>query len=162
MNAAVLQSSARLGHLAEGIDLSKDVGEATFKKLNAVFNANGVMVFRSQQIAHEEHIRFSRHFGELEIHVVTQYLLAGYPEIFKISNLMKNGWRAALGAGTRINSAKNSLSFRPLLQKYPSCPRNWNNSIDWCTIPPSLSPKRSCLQPRPYLRFFVASEARRK
>ena len=87
-----------LGHAVEGIDLSKDVDAATFRKLDADFCANGVMVFRGQEITPEEHIRFSRHFGELEIHVVTQYLLAGHPEIFKISNLMQDGKRVGASA----------------------------------------------------------------
>ncbi len=87
-----------LGHLVEGIDLSKDVDPATFKSLDAAFCANGVMIFRGQKITPEEHIRFSRHFGELEIHVVTQYLLDGYPELFKISNLMQDGKRVGASA----------------------------------------------------------------
>ena len=88
----------KLGHLVEGIDLSKDVDAATFKELEAAFNANGVMVFRGQKITPEEHIRFSLHFGELAIHVVDQYLLDGHPEIFKISNLMKDGKRVGAPA----------------------------------------------------------------
>lgn len=87
-----------LGHLVEGIDLSKDVDAATFKELEAAFNANGVMVFRGQKITPAEHIRFSRHFGGLEIHVVDQYLLDGHPEIFKISNLMQDGKRVGASA----------------------------------------------------------------
>ena len=47
----------KLGHLVEGIDLSKDVDAATFKELEAAFNANGVMVFRGQKITPAEHIR---------------------------------------------------------------------------------------------------------
>lgn len=98
MNAAVLQQPVTFGYVAEGIDLSKDMDEAGFKRLHDTFCANGVMVFRNQKITPEEHIRFSRRFGELEIHVVTQYLLDGYPEIFKISNLMKDGKRVGASA----------------------------------------------------------------
>ena len=39
-----------LGHLVEGIDLSKDVDAAAFKQLDAAFCANGVMVFRGQKM----------------------------------------------------------------------------------------------------------------
>lgn len=93
-----IMESTKLGHVVEGIDLAKDVDEATFQRLDAAFNANGVLVFRGQKLTPEEHIRFSRHFGELEIHVVTQYLLDGYPELFKISNLMQDGKRVGASA----------------------------------------------------------------
>ena len=95
---ATRNDTARLGYVAEGIDLSKDLDNATFRRIHDTFNANGVMVFRNQKISPEEHIRFSRRFGELEIHVVDQYLLDGYPELFKISNLMKDGKRVGASA----------------------------------------------------------------
>ncbi|MSP96284.1 MAG: TauD/TfdA family dioxygenase [Betaproteobacteria bacterium] len=95
---AARNATYRLGHLAEGIDLARDMDEAAFQRLHDAFCANGVMVFRNQKISPEEHIRFSRRFGELEIHVVTQYLLDGYPELLKISNLMKDGKRVGASA----------------------------------------------------------------
>lgn len=98
MNAAVLEQSSQLGYLARGIDLARDMDEANFGRLHDAFCANGVMVFRDQKLSPEEHIRFSRRFGELEVHVVTQYLLEGYPELFKISNLMKDGKRVGASA----------------------------------------------------------------
>lgn len=98
MSTAVLEHAEKLGHHAEGIDLAKDMDDAAFQHLHDAFCANGVMVFRNQKFSPEEQIRFSRRFGELEIHVVTQYLLDGYPELFKISNLMKDGKRVGASA----------------------------------------------------------------
>ena len=43
--------------------------------------------FRGQQLSSEQHIAFSRRFGELEIHIVKKYLLPGHPEILLISNI---------------------------------------------------------------------------
>ncbi len=45
------------------------------------------MFFREQRLSEEQHIAFSRRFGELEIHIVKKYLLPGYPEILLISNI---------------------------------------------------------------------------
>ncbi len=96
--AAVAQEQ-RLGYFAEGIDLSRPLDAATFKALEDAFNANGVMIFRGQEhISPDDHIRFSRRFGDLEIHVVDQYLLEGYPELFKISNILKDGKRVGATA----------------------------------------------------------------
>jgi taurine dioxygenase len=49
------------------------------------------MVFRDQQLTEEQHIAFSRRFGELEIHVAEQFLKPGHPEILMISNVIENG-----------------------------------------------------------------------
>ncbi|MEO8202923.1 MAG: TauD/TfdA family dioxygenase [Betaproteobacteria bacterium] len=96
--AALARQESPLGYFAEGIDLSKDLDAASFDRLHEAFNANGVMVFRGQRLSPEAHIAFSRRFGELEIHVVTQFLLEGYPELFKISNLMQDGKRVGASA----------------------------------------------------------------
>ncbi|WP_304797157.1 TauD/TfdA family dioxygenase [Lacisediminimonas sp.] len=73
------------------VDLSRSLDDDSFKAIDEAFNDRGVLVFRGQQITPEQHIRFSRRFGELEIHVLKQYLLADAPEILVISNMMKDG-----------------------------------------------------------------------
>ena len=45
------------------------------------------MFFRDQRLTNEQHIDFSRRFGELEIHIVKKYLLPDHPEILLISNV---------------------------------------------------------------------------
>jgi taurine dioxygenase len=69
------------------LDLSRDLDDATFRELEAAFHDNIVVVFRGQQLTNEQHIAFSRRFGELEIHIVKKYLLPGFPEILLISNI---------------------------------------------------------------------------
>jgi len=43
-------------------------------------------LFRNQTFTPEQHIAFSRRFGDLEIHVCEQYLLPEYPEIPLLTN----------------------------------------------------------------------------
>lgn len=69
------------------IDLARDLDDATFHEIENAFHDSIVAVFRDQRLTSEQHIEFSRRFGELEIHIVKKYLLPGYPEILLISNI---------------------------------------------------------------------------
>ncbi len=70
------------------VDLSRDIDNATFARIEAAFHDNVVACFRGQRLTSERQIAFSRRFGELEIHIVKKYLLPGYPEILLISNVL--------------------------------------------------------------------------
>ena len=68
-------------------DLSRPIDQATFAEIEGIFHDNIVVFYRDQHLTKEEHIAFSRRFGELEIHIVKKYLLPGYPEILLVSNV---------------------------------------------------------------------------
>ncbi len=86
MAIQVMQSGSALG--AEIIvDLSDDIDAATFKQIEDAFHDNIVVVFRNQRLSTERQVAFSRRFGELEVHIVQKYLLAGHPEILLVSNI---------------------------------------------------------------------------
>jgi taurine dioxygenase len=86
-------ANARLGSIVTGVDLGSDMEEDQFVRIERAFDRAGVLVFRGQALTPEQHIRFSRRLGELEEHVVKQYLLPGYPQVFRVSNLVENGRR---------------------------------------------------------------------
>jgi taurine dioxygenase len=95
-----------------GLDLSKPLNEADFKRIHQAHLDHALLVFRDQQISPEEQIAFSRRFGELQIHVLKQFLLADHPEIFIISNIIENGQPIGLGdAGKFWHS---DLSYKEL------------------------------------------------
>lgn len=73
------------------VDLSKPVAGATVAALRKAINEHSILVFRGQTIDNDQHIAFSRNFGDLEIHTVTQYLLPDYPEIIALANRGENG-----------------------------------------------------------------------
>jgi taurine dioxygenase len=86
MPIPVTRCDAALG--AEiGFDLSGPIDDAAFAEIQAAFHDNIVVVFRGQTLSNEQHIAFSRRFGQLEIHIVKKYLLPGYPEILLVSNV---------------------------------------------------------------------------
>jgi len=86
MPIPVVKCDAALG--AEiGVDLSRPIDDATFGEIETAFHDNIVVFFRRQNLSNEQHIAFSRRFGELEIHIVKKYLQPGYREILLVSNI---------------------------------------------------------------------------
>ncbi len=82
--------SEALGAEISGIDISR-ADDQTFAAVHQVFLDHQVVVIREQQISVEDHIAFSRRFGDLEIHISGDHLLAGHPEILLVTNKMKDG-----------------------------------------------------------------------
>ncbi len=68
-------------------DLSTPIDDRVFGEIELLFHDNIIVFFRDQRLGDEQHIGFSRRFGELEIHIVRKYLLPGHPEILLISNV---------------------------------------------------------------------------
>ena len=83
--------SAALGAEILGIDLSRPIDEATFATIHRLFLDHSLILLRDQHFSPEQHIAFSRRFGDLVIHVFDQFLLPGHPEILRVSNKRKNG-----------------------------------------------------------------------
>ncbi len=103
---------APLGAEILGIDLGTPLNAEDFARVHQAHLDHGVLVFRDQHITPEQQIAFSRRFGELQIHVLKQFLLAGRPEIFIISNIVENGQPIGLGdAGKFWHS---DLSYKEL------------------------------------------------
>jgi len=75
----------------EDVDLSRDLDDQTFARIEQAFNQRSVVLFRNQRIQHAQHVNFSRRFGELEIHVLREYVRPEHPEIYVLSNIIENG-----------------------------------------------------------------------
>jgi taurine dioxygenase len=73
-----------MGAEVRGVDLSHPVD---FLKIEAAFERHLLLVFPAQGITPEQHIAFSRGFGELQVHVLDQYRHPQYPEIYLLSNV---------------------------------------------------------------------------
>ena len=91
-NDTVNPLSPVLGAEMIGADLSQALDATAFDRIRQVWLAsNGVMVFRDQDMTPEQHIDFNRRCGPLKTHVLAKYLLPGYPEIYRVSNKVKDG-----------------------------------------------------------------------
>lgn len=75
----------------DGADLDHPIAPALVETLRAAFTRHRVLLFRHQRMSRPAHIAFSRLFGELEHHVLSQYLDPQYPELYVISNVGPDG-----------------------------------------------------------------------
>ncbi len=68
-----------------GLDLREPLDEATFAAVRDAFNNYSVVLFRKQEISDDQHVAFSRRFGELE---ETGFAIAApNPYIYRLANV---------------------------------------------------------------------------
>ena len=79
---------ASLGAEIHDLDLKAPVAEATFKAFEAALVEHKVLVLRDQHLTTEQHVRFSRLFGELEVHPMRPQ--GEFPEILVLDNHKDN------------------------------------------------------------------------
>ena len=108
--------SDALGAEIIGLDLSEPLDDESFARVHQAHLDFQVLVFRDQHITPEQHIAFSRRFGDLSGHVYDQFLLPGYPEILKVSNKKNaDGDFAGLASAGRRWHSDLSYSATPSL-----------------------------------------------
>jgi taurine dioxygenase len=79
--------SHALGAEVCGVDVSKPMSEAFFGEIYQAFLEHGILLFRDQDITREQHIEFSRHFGELDRHdALPRDRHPDHPEILLVTN----------------------------------------------------------------------------
>lgn len=74
-----------------GVDLSQDLTPELFNRIESTYDECGVLLFRNQRLTDEQLVRFSRRFGELEVHSLREYVKPDHPEIFILSNIVEHG-----------------------------------------------------------------------
>jgi len=82
--------SSYIGAEVRGLDL-EHLDDAQFDSVNQTFLRHQLLVFRDQQLSPQGQMSFSRRLGELDIHVLRQYNHPDHPEIFILSNQVKDG-----------------------------------------------------------------------
>lgn len=80
-----------IGAAVIDVDLAQPLEAEERERLIEAWNRYSVLVFRDQQIAPDEFLRYSRYFGDLEVHVLEQYLHPVHPEILVVSNILEYG-----------------------------------------------------------------------
>jgi taurine dioxygenase len=83
--------SPNLGAEVRGIDLARDLDEATFGAIYAAFLEHKVLLFDAGDLPPARHVAFARRFGEVQVHVMNQYHADAFPELYRLSNLDANG-----------------------------------------------------------------------
>jgi taurine dioxygenase len=91
MAIEVIKTGAALGAEIRGVDLTRELDDATFAAVRNAFYENEVVFFRGRRLSDEDHIRFSARFGELRKIKLTESLHVQHPELFVVSNIRENG-----------------------------------------------------------------------
>ncbi len=91
--------SDALGAEIVGVDVAQ-VSDEDFAAIHAAWLEHEVVVFKNQELTPEQHIDFSKRFGDLEVHISVDHLLDGHPEIMMVSNKQEDGrYIGAVSAG---------------------------------------------------------------
>lgn len=75
-----------VGVAVDGIDLSRPLERAVEEELRALWLEHGLLLLRGQCRTVAEQIRFSRTFGELEIHPLERIRHKDYPELIELNS----------------------------------------------------------------------------
>jgi hypothetical protein len=73
------------------VDATQPIDPATFTALRDALNTHSVLLLRNQPVTEAQHVAFAREFGELQVHVLSQYLTTPYPELYVLSNVKQDG-----------------------------------------------------------------------
>ena len=94
---SIVPFDAPLGAEVIGLDVGAPLDDDDFAAIHQAHLDHHVLVFRDQGITPRQQVRFSRRFGDLQIHVLRQFQLASDPEVLIISNIRENGGPIGLG-----------------------------------------------------------------
>ncbi|MBI3707327.1 MAG: TauD/TfdA family dioxygenase [Proteobacteria bacterium] len=67
------------------------VDDAEFPAVHAAFLEHQLLLFRDQTLPPAAQVAFARRFGEVQVHVMSQYHASAYPELYTLSNLDADG-----------------------------------------------------------------------
>lgn len=73
------------------VDATQPIDAETFAALRDALNTHSVLLLRQQPVSEAQHVAFAREFGELQVHVLSQYLTTPYPELYVLSNVKQDG-----------------------------------------------------------------------
>ncbi len=86
-----------VGSEITGVDLkhSEDLSDQSIRDMWRLLGERGILLFRAQGLNHDQHLAFTRRFGPLALTGLTsRYAPPGYPDIFTVTNIRKNGERS--------------------------------------------------------------------
>jgi taurine dioxygenase len=88
----VQRLSHAFGVEIRGLDLRERQTDATIQEIRRLWNENGIVLFRAQALSVQEHLAFSRRFGELDHHEsLVPFRHPEHPELLVLSTIPVNG-----------------------------------------------------------------------
>ena len=90
------------GAEVEGISVTAKPTAEDIAATKALWAEHKLLLFRGQDVSEEDLVGFSKKFGDLEIHVRTEYLSPQHPEILYVSNMKKDGKLMGILSDTEV------------------------------------------------------------
>ena len=104
-----------IGARVDRIDLSRPMSDAVFNQIRAAMVEYTLLLFQGQTLTPEEHVAFSRRFGQLEDHVLSEFCLPEHSEIFVVSNIVEDGRHIGAHGGSKYFHSDLSYMAEPSL-----------------------------------------------
>jgi len=108
---SVRPMSEKLGAEIRGVDLSAPLDAQAFAAILQTLHRYGVIFFRGQKLTPEQLAAFSRCFGELDIHHMTEHVFPNLPQVRVLSNVKKDG--VSIGITKGGMHWHSDLSYKP-------------------------------------------------
>lgn len=86
MTLDTVDLTANIGSVVRGLDLSKDMSEATMRAVADLLFDRGVVVIPGQTLSDAEYVRFAGFFGNPLEFFIPEHRSADHPEIIRINN----------------------------------------------------------------------------
>ncbi|NNM71602.1 TauD/TfdA dioxygenase family protein [Enterovirga aerilata] len=116
MAIQVTKLSAGIGAEIGGVDLTKPISDADFAAIEKAWQDHVILLFRGQKLTHEQHVAFSRRFGELDDHrTIPKFRDPDFHEILPVVNAVIDGRKQPVGRqwhsdlSTTLRPARGSL-----------------------------------------------------
>ena len=87
----IIPSGDPLGADVVGLDAAATIDDDAMAMVRSAFGLYGVLCFRDQSLEADQFVAFTKRFGDIESYVLSDYTLAGHPEILILSNIVENG-----------------------------------------------------------------------
>ena len=88
---AIYPIKRRFGAEIVGLDLSDDLADAEFRRIEQAWFDASLLVFRDLVMTPDQHIGFTRRFGPLHVMTPLHYNLPDHPEVMVLTNLEEGG-----------------------------------------------------------------------
>lgn len=85
-----------------GVDLLAEHDPEVIDAVRKLWREHKLLLFRGQKLDEEHLVRFSRHFGPLEIHLRREYLSKKHPEVLLVSNVKESGKKLGILADREV------------------------------------------------------------
>jgi taurine dioxygenase len=108
----IVPSGNTIGAEIRDVDLAR-LSADEFARVEAAFDAHGVVCFPEQHLDEEQLVAFARRFGEIERNFLAQYAHPRHPEILYVSNIKENGRDIGHADAGRVWHTDMSFTARP-------------------------------------------------